>query len=329
MKTMLTTNNIQFQNWISKENKIWYYIKFNKNDKILWDFIDYLSFYTSWNFVQLTRLLSSDNGPSVYIWRLSVDRSENIKWMFRAWVSTVYMWYSVKVCQLSEMKIWSQIVLKIDIYWKWLKLLREDIDLYKSFKIFCRDWLELWDDLTITRIDYTVDCMKLNFRKYNSLRCRCSWVYYKDWLTKTKYFGKRWHDSAMFIRYYDKKEEIANRNTSYLYPEYQYLPEVMRYELQVNSKWFDPNERIIKLDDLHSLICLGYHIWFNSSSHNKKKDESIYEEIVKKINELKNIKDNESLDKIRIYLDWIYRRWGMAFPVLCETSEIERHFQRI
>ena len=326
---MVYTDKIQFQNWISPENKIANYIKFNKNDKILGDFIDYLSFYTSWDFSILTRLLSSDNGPAVYIWRLSVDRSENIRGMFRAWVSTAYMWYSVKVCQLAEMKIWNQIVLKVDIYGKGLKLLREDIDLYKSFKIFCTDWLDLWEDLTITRIDYTVDCMKLNFRKYNSLRCRCSGVYYKDWLTKTKYFWKRGHDSAMFIRYYDKKEEISNRNTAYLYPEYQFLPEVMRYELQVNSKWFSKKERVIKLNDLQSVISLGYHIWLNKASHERKKDESTYEEIINKINELKNIKDYESLDKVRIYLDWIYRKWGMACPVLCETSEMEKPFQKI
>ena len=326
---MVKTDKIQFQNWISQENKIWHFIKFNKNDKILTDFIDYLSFYSSWNFATLTKLLSSDNGPSVYIWRLSIDRSENVRGLFRAWVSTAYMWYSVKVCQLAEMKIWNQIVLKVDLYGKGLKLLREDIDLYKSFKIFCSDWLDLWEDLTITRIDYTVDCMKLNFRKYNSLRCRCSGVYYKDGLTKTKYFWKRWHDSAMFIRYYDKKEEISNRNTSYLYPEYQFLPEVMRYELQVNSKWFDPDERVIKLKDLYSVISLGYHIGYNTSPHNRKKDESTYELIIEKNNELKNIKDNESLDKVRIYLDWIYRKWGMVSPVLCETSVIEKRFQKI
>lgn len=329
MKTMVKTDKTLFHSGISPENKIWKYIKFNKNDKILNDFIDYLSFYSSWNFSILAKLMSSDNGPAVYVWRLSIDRSENKNWLFRAWVSTSYLWYSIKVCQLAEFKIWNQIVLKVDLYWKWLKLLREDKDLYNSFRLFCSDWLELWEELTITRIDYTVDCMKLNFRKVNSLKYRCSWTYYKDWLTKTKYFWKRWHDSCMFIRYYDKKEEISKRWSSMLYPEYQYLPEVMRYELQVNSKWFDKSERIIKLKDLYNLINLGYHVWNNTESHKRKKDETLYSEICDRINMLKNIKDYESLNKVWIYLDWIYRKWGMACPVLCETSEIEKHFQKI
>ena len=313
------SKNYHFNTGISPLNKIWKYMSFTKKDKVLSDFIDYMSFYTSWNFAPLTKLLSSDNAPSVYLGRLSIDCLEKKIWLFRAWISTSYLWYSIKLCQLQEMKIWNKIVLKVDLYWKWLKLLREDEDLRKSFRIFCSDWLLLWEELTITRIDYTVDCMKLNFRKENSLRCRCSWMFSKDWEVKTKYFGVKWHDSAMFIRYYDKKEEIAIRWTDMLYPEYRFLPVVMRYELQVNSKWFDKYERTIKFDDLYSVICMWYKLkdrWWN---HHKVKDESIYKDIVILIDELKRSKDYESLDKVWIYLDWIYRKWGLACPVLCET----------
>ena len=323
MKTMLKTDNLVFHKGISPENKIWKYIKFNKNDKILSDFIDYFAFYSSRDFSVLTRLLSSDNWPAVYIWRLSIDRTENHNGLFRAWVSAAYMWYSVKLCQLQEMKIWNQIVLKVDLYWKGLKLLREDKDLYNSFRLFCTDWLCLWEEVTITRIDYTVDCMKLNFRKVNNLRCRCSWTYYKDWLTKTKYFWKRWHDSAMFIRYYDKKEEINKRWTSMIYPEYQYLPEVMRYELQVNSKWFDKNERIVKLKDLYSVINLWYHISDNTDKHEKVKYDTMYQWIVHWINELKRDNDRESLDKVCIYLDWIYRKNNSSLPIYSNVWGID------
>jgi hypothetical protein len=61
-----------------------------------------------------------------------------------------------------------------------LKLLREDKDLWRSLKLFFSDFIMLGDELTICRIDYTVDCMKLNFRKENSLKCRVSGVYTKD-----------------------------------------------------------------------------------------------------------------------------------------------------
>ena len=185
----------------------------------------------------------------------------------------------------------------------------------------------LGDELTITRIDYTVDCAKLNFRKENSLRCRVSWLFTKDWEVKTKYFWKRWHDSAMFIRYYDKKEEIAVRGTAMLYPEYQFLPVVQRYELQVNSKWFDRYERIIKFNDLFTLINMWYHIANRNRGEELKKDESTYDEIVNLINKLNREKDKESLQKVRIYLDWIARKWGFECPVLCETFEVWKRFR--
>lgn len=304
-----------FNTCISPLNKIWKYMSFTKDDKVLSDFIDYLSFYTTWSFGPLTKLLSSDNGPALYLWRLSVDLLDRKQWLFKAWVSTVFMGYSVKICQLNEIKIKDKIVLKIDIYWKWLKLLRDDYDLWLSLKLFFSDWLLLWDELTITRIDYTVDCAKINFRKENSLKCRVSGVYTKNWEVKTKYFWRKWHDTASFIRYYDKKEEMAVRWTTNLYPEYQFLPVVMRYELQVNSKGFDPYERCLKFDDLYNLINLWYHITDNNSSHKKQKDENLLNDTLSNINQLYYKKDFESLDKLYCYLDSIYRKNHRSLPI--------------
>ena len=321
-------SRVHYNTKISKLNKIGQFMTFTERDKVLSDFIDYLSFYTTRNFAPLTKLLSSDNAPSVYLWRLSIDCLEKKIWLFRAWVSTSYLGYSLKVCQLQELKIWNKIVLKIDIYWKWLKLLREDKDLRNSFRLFLSDWLLIGDDLTVTRIDYTVDCAKLNFRKENTLRCRCSWLINKDWEVKTKYFGVKWHDSAMFIRYYDKKEEISKRWTAMLYPEYEFLPVVQRYELQVNSKWLDDYERHIKFSDLYDLINLGYHIWNRKREDYKCKDESLYCRIKHWIDELYREKDVESLQKVRIYLDWVFRKWGLESPVLCETLDQWKRFHK-
>lgn len=323
MTSKLWKSYVLSNSLISPMNKIWKYMRFTKKDWVLSDFIDYLSFYTSWNFAPLTKLLHSDNAPSVYLWRLSVDCLENKIWLFRAWISTSFMWYAVKICQLRELKIWTKIVLKVDLYWKWLKLLRDDYDLWKSFNVFCRDWLCLWDELTITRIDYTVDCSKINFRKENSLRCRVSWIFSKDWEVKTKYFGVKWHDSAMFIRYYDKKEEISKRWTAMLYPEYQFIDHVQRYELQVNSKWLDVYERCIKYSQLYDLITMWLNVSVKKRNNSLKKDESSYKLIVSEINKLKNANDYESLNKVFIYLESVYRKWGFDCPVLCETFEAE------
>ena len=304
-----------FNTAISPLNKIWKFMSFTKDDKVLSDFIDYLSFYTTWSFGPLTKLLSSDNAPSFYLWRLSVDLLDRKQWLFKAWVSTAFMWIAVKICQLQEVKIKDRIVLKIDIYWKGLKLLRDDHDLWCSLKLFFSDRLLLGDILTITRIDYTVDCAKINFRKENSLNCRVSGIFTKDGEVKTKYFGRKWHDTACFIRYYDKKEEMAVRGTTNLYPEYQFLPIVMRYELQVNSKWFDPYEREIKFNDLYDLINLWYHIKDNNWSHKKQKEENILNEIVCWLNQLRNKKDYDSLDKVSVYLDTLYRKLNKEMPL--------------
>lgn len=291
-------------------------MSFTKDDEVLSDFIDYLSFYTSWNHWPLLKLLNSDNWPSLYLWRLSVDCLQNKIGFFRAWISTAYMGYSIKLCQLFEVKIKDKVVLKIDIYWKWLKLLREDVDLRNAFRLFLSDWCLIWDDLTICRIDYTVDCWKINFRKENTLNCRCSWIIIKDWEPKTKYFWIKWHDSAKFIRYYNKKDEIAIKWTDMLYPEYKFLPVVMRYELQVNSKWFDSYEREIKFKDLYSLICLWFDIKDWKRAKNKIKDESILNQVLDLIQTLKNQKDIDSLDKICCFLDRIYiSKWDLAFQL--------------
>ena len=310
---------VHYNTKISPLNKIWKYMTFTDRDKVLSDFIDYMSFYSSYNLQPLQKLLSSDNAPSLYLGRLSIDCLEKKIGLFRAWLSTSYMWYSIKICQLMEMKVNWKIVLKVDLYWKWLKLLREDKDLRNSLKLFFSDFLLLGDELTITRIDYTVDTMKINFRKENTLRCRCSGMFSKDWEVKTKYFGVKWHDSAMFIRYYDKKEEINIRWTEMLYPEYKFLPCVMRYELQVNSKWFDRSDRIVKFKDLYTLINLWYHINDRNRS-DEKKDESLLNEIYTKVNQLKNARDYDSLDKVFIYLDTLYRNIGREIPFYMKSK---------
>lgn len=323
----MNINKIHFNTGISPKNKLRNYMSFTSKDKILSDFIDYLSFYTTWDHSLLLKLLSSDNGPALYLGRLSIDCIENKVGLFRAWVSVSHMGIVIKLCQLREMKIWEKIVLKIDIYWKWLKLLREDSDLYKTFYIFCRDRLMLWEDINITRIDYTVDCAKLNFRKKNSLRCRVSWLFTKDGDPKTKYFGKRWHDSALFIRYYDKKEEISVRGTEILYPEYRFLPCVMRYELQVNSKWLSKEDKEIKLSQLHDLICLWYEIPDRLKKLKKEeKDETDLESCIKSIKSLINKKDLDSIQKLLIYINDLKCKWVLGFDwvVSCEILDRER-----
>lgn len=313
-------SNKHFNTCISSNNKIWRFMSFTKDDKVLRDFIDYLRFHTSWNNKPLLQYLHRDNWKCLNFSRLSLNIYENSR-CFNAMIQTVVYWQIVKICDLREIKINWKLRLMVSLYWKWLKVLRDDYSLYQSLKCFFTDWLELWEDLTITRIDYTVDCAKLNFRKQNSLNNKKWWYIFADKETnvETKYFGVKSHDSAMFIRYYDKKKDLVKSDFLRLYPEYKYLDQVMRYELSVNSKWLDDYERNIKLNSLYDLINLGYDIPFRNRKWEKDmlhwKDETLLNTCVKNINLMKNIWDIDSLDKLYCYLDSIYRKNKMSLPI--------------
>ena len=313
-----------FNTAISPNNKLNKFMSFTKDDMVLRDFIDYLTFYTTWDNKPLLKFINRDNGPSFYLGRLSLDIAKNRIGHFLWQIHTVYNGHSVAICQLKEIKVWSKLVIKVSIYWKWLKLLREDFDLYKTLKCLFTDRLMFWEELTVCRIDYTCDCAKYNFRKYNSMRAKKGADFKnKEWESmqvKTVYFWKRSHDSAYFIRYYDKKYEIQHgengHNTEWLYPEYQFIPEVMRYELSVNSKWLDKKERDININNLYDLITLWYDIPFRNRKDEKYhwKDETVLNTAIKNVNLLKNIGDYESIDKLYIYLNELYVNKGRSLP---------------
>ena len=250
-----------FNTCISPLNKLNRFMSFTKDDKVLRDFIDYLTFYCSWDNKKLLSFLHRDNAPSFYLGRLSLDVMKNRVWHFLGVVNTVYNWHSLAICQLHEMKISNRIVVKVSMYGKWLKVLREDIDLWKTLRTLFQDFLGFDNEITICRIDYTCDCAKYNFRKSNSMRVLrgADFKNKEDWKMeiKTIYFWKRSHDSAYFIRYYDKKQEIQDHETQWLYPEYTFIDEVMRYELSVNSKRFS---------NIISFSFLSNHLLFTDNS---------------------------------------------------------------
>lgn len=313
-------SNKHFNTCISPLNKLWKFMSFTKDDKVLRDFIDYLKFYTTWNNKPLLKYINRDNWSNLYLNRLSLLTNSWKVWNFRGWLQTIYLWKIVSLCELREVKIKKDLLLMVTIYWKGLKILREDYDLWLSLKCFFKDWLELWEDLTVTRIDYTVDCAKYNFRKQNSLKTKKWGIIKNKNNIETMYFWVKRHDSAMFIRYYDKKADLVSSWFVDLYPEYKFIDQVMRYELVVNSKGLDDYERVIKFNNLYDLITLWYDIPFRDRTwENDKyyhwKDETILNTCVKNINLLKNSWDFESLDKLFIYLDTIYRKNWRYIPL--------------
>ena len=291
---------------LSPFNKINNYMTFFESDLVLDDFIDYCWFYGTWNSEKVLKFLRSDNGGSLIIDNKLVLTNLNGFSNFRAMVSVSIYWLPINILQLREIKIGGKIVLDCDLYWKGIKLIRENdlrTSLYKLFTYY----LEM-DEIKITRVDYTVDCIKQNFDKQNRLSCRVSWSISNkvDWVNQVKYktFGRKWHDSAYFLRYYDKKHEIESRGTQYLYPEYSLLPSVMRYELQVNSKWLNKLESEITINQLYSFLTLQKEIPSPFGRHEKKRDQSIEEQVIAWIKKLVKMKDEDALDKIKFILNW-------------------------
>lgn len=311
--------------YIDKNNKIWDYIYFNKNDKVIWEYIDYLAFYGAWNRKYLLNLLRSDNWGALF-YKMFTIKPDSLD-HFQAKVFYSYMWIAVDMFQLKEITIWNNVFLKIDLYWKGIKLLREQ-NLWQDFYSFMSSVLYM-KDIILTRADYTVDCAKYNFNKPNSLSNKVSWSICSQWnrdrdlddlnwrverfnqenknkkkLVQYRLFGRKSSSSAKFIRYYDKKAEILARWTSFLYPEYFGYDQIMRYELQVNSKWFDSVERCMDIKDVESFINFGYCVSSSRWSHMKKRDESIVQWCLWWIRKLRRDWYNEDLEKLKLELIW-------------------------
>ena len=294
---------------LSLNNMLRNYMKFTDKDGYLSDFIDYCAFYGNWDHEKLLNLDRSDNGSSVYIDNLlavDIERYAN----FKATVSICMYWLPVKICKLQECKIWSDILLTVDLYWKGCKVIREEglwPSMYKLFTMYLG-----MSDIVITRLDYTCDCSVMNFNKKNTLTNRVCGYFtkkigkgkHKEELTY-KLFWRKGSDSRRFIRYYNKKEEIEKRWTAYLYPEYKHIPNVMRYELQINSKWFDDWDRRKTIDELELIITMWNYIKNSTWKHlTKNKNESLESWVLYGIKKLMKSNDERALDRIKLLINW-------------------------
>lgn len=291
--------NYKPRNYISPHNKIGKYIKFTRKDKVLCDFIDYLAFYGKRDRKITVALLSSDNSPSFYVGKISIEKNEGVA-SFQAYGHYSYMGYSIRLFRVWEIQIWWELVLKVDFYGKGLKIIRED-NLRSNVELIFRK--QFWmDEIKLTRVDYTVDCGRYCFNKKNSLKTSIKWKIEKADNIEYLVFGRK-GQSARFIRYYDKKKEIIDRWTAWLYPEYFWSDEIMRYELQVNSDWFDDYERYLRISDIKRFVDFGFTIADNSATHKtKNRDDSLYYWIEYGIRKLQKEKDFQTLKKIKLLL---------------------------
>lgn len=313
--------NYKKQQFLHPNNKLSKYIKLNKKDKFIKDFIDYIGFYWSRKKTDWFYLFASDNGQSAYVDRIQLRREPSRSGKLLCYGLYSYMGYTVDLFRILEIEVASKLVLKVDFYGKGILVVNKENLRSSVEKVFTKFFG--MDEITVTRTDYTCDCAKYNFRKANSLNVKIKGIIEKNNGLEYMVFGRK-GKSARIIRYYDKKKEILERGTGWLYPEYFGYSEIMRYELQVNSEGFDKYERELKIFQLKDYANFGFYLPDNEAKHVKNRDESILEWIKWGIRKFVRDKDKESLEKVDLYLEDLKNRWIIDSLAWCETLEVEK-----
>lgn len=320
--------NYKKTTFLHPNNKLWKYIKIFKKDQFIRDFIDYIGFYWERTKTDWYYLFLSDNGRSAYVDKIQIRAEQSRSWGFLAYGLYSYMGYTIDLFRVMERNLKGKSVLKIDFYGKWLLVVNRENIRSSIEKVFIKFFG--MENITITRADYTCDCAKYNFRKTNTLNCKIAWKVQKKakkefltpeelerqklleeeknsilvgWIQKDgrlEYllFGRK-GKSARVLRYYDKRKELLVRGTAWLYPEYFGFNEIMRYELQVNSEWFDKWEREITIMDLKNFANFGLYIADNTTTHKRKKENTDLENAEKAIRNIVRNKNQDALFKIK------------------------------
>lgn len=197
-------------------------------------FIDFIWFYYEWNLWEINKdvamVRKSDNDNMLYFDNFYLDYSSKYYLM----VYVLHLWLIIPFARIETIHISTLPYTKVSLYWKWLKAMRDVPHLYSSFiSLFVQLWYK-YERLYYTRLDITRDYSRLWFNIKCKLRTKKTFtVYWHSWL-ETKYFWSP--KSSVYIRYYNKKKELADKWRLDLYPEYQSITEVMRYEIQIKNK---------------------------------------------------------------------------------------------
>jgi len=237
--------------------------------------IDYIwwvqSFHDNQHRNDVISSFRSDNGSVIDIAWYSLI----LIWRDTIIVSVSYLDHSLPVLWISLIKPWWQPTLKRDLYGKWLVYLRETADWSNLFDVFRFLWIYY---PCLTRYDHCIDTIhtwwenKARFK--DNFQCKIT-NSYKTWIQKnTKdrskityqlYWSKR---SSKCIRIYDKTLDLTDSWHERLYPQYK-DKHIMRYELQVNSKWIDKQDKKITFDQIRSLAYQSYQVPANTTTHKK------------------------------------------------------------
>jgi len=151
---------------------------------------------------------------------------------------------------------------QIDIYWKAWRLqsaFNNDFLIGRFIRSLILWWIDLWDDdeddiirafftYYISRADFRIDFWSKDkdfydniIHPYDLLKNKMSWkseFYKEDWKTySSKNVGRR-ENKYVYVRFYDKKQEIEDDNTQFLYSDYHnYEWNIWRLEFQFMSRF--------------------------------------------------------------------------------------------
>ena len=287
----------------SQNNRLLQYMNFSVRDWFIAEYVDFLTFY--WEFLTETMVLwcrDNDAWANFYWFHLA-------RWNEWTWrkniilkVSYYYEWNIIDIGQLNEFsKDWKK-YLRVQIYGKGLLILnRENLrENFNNLLLFFG-----LREVFLTRIDYAVDCKKINFKKKNTLNAR-KWGDIKNlktWEIEYTGFGSK-GVSPLYLRYYNKKRDLKDTNYEWLYPEYDQYDQVMRYELQVNSDWISPNDKETTIDKIESIARFGQAVNPNKRSHKTAKQSDENFKIVQKIIlQYKKTNNKSQLLKLQMLLD--------------------------
>lgn len=260
----------------SLNNRLTEYVKISERDEMIAEYVDYLRFYWIYRNKAKT-LFSRDNGKSLNISCFRLTRAPSKQFIVD--VFYFYQGFDLHIASFTENYVEGNSVMRCDLYGKGLLVLnREDLrwEMELVFKLFA------YNTVKISRIDYAVDCQKVNWNKPCLLKAKYTDVRKHKWIPYYVVFGQK-EVSPQFIRYYEKIKDLQDNGVEWLYPEYKQYERVMRYELQVNSDWISKEFKEWEITKIKDLANFWRYIPNQKREHNKLLFESEEYKQVKKI----------------------------------------------
>lgn len=269
----------------SPSNRLLEKLRITDLDCFIAEYIDFLSFYGKY-LSEVLVLWCRDNDAGANYFGFHITRWNEWTGYKNVILKIIYYYEGnlVDIGQFNEFtKDWER-YLRVQLYGKWLLIINRE-NLWRNLENLL--FFFGVNDIVLTRIDYAVDCEKMNFKKPNSLKAKKAGQFHnaRTWELEYLWFGAK-GKSPLFIRYYDKKKDLERSKFEWLYPEYEQYATIMRYELQVNSDWISPADKNKTVYDIEKIVNFNQDVSKTRRSHKRyeaaDKDFRVVEGIIKR-----------------------------------------------